>query len=575
MSNSDMSHFIRIFLTCPSPRTGEAQILRQRIKALPPRLQASGFHKPPSPGTNGKVQPGYLCDLHKHLKKGLCYETMSMLEHEISRVGRYTYSIVMSGQLDADIEMAVRQLEPLPQMYVPGFDVRQSAPEGHEFICPTLINDKGMFVPRWAYESSQCPACMLARIGTDSSVLSALLAGIVARISRRHRGRRDNLKSLRIRFVKEWLEAHDGGSALVDRAFAIGGMMRDIKRAQKEAEYKKAREGLHESRVGNSGHPRMHRHDRPAIRAAIASSDYGESVIGVDISDSYAPQHSQASAHLAPRPYLRADQDSAVEAKVPRPFLSVSASLRDNPFSSQEHFPRAGVRDDEQNSEESFKVGIDLSEPFVPRSRSGARDDESFTVGIDLSEPFIPQARARDDDQNSDQTFKVGFDLSEPFSPYQAHSQLQFGPGASVHDSAGHSSILVDRFNQSGLSIASSFASNVTLSNLRAPSANPTLVAHPLQPSDSGRPTIPARSMNRLQRPHPLSIYAEHDSSPMLTAGQYADVSPPGTPTGRDRNPNQGFYTEYDVSPPSSPELEQFATRPVTTWSTLYSKPAV
>ncbi|OAG03857.1 uncharacterized protein CC84DRAFT_869830 [Paraphaeosphaeria sporulosa] len=591
LSDQDMPLLARIL------EGSAVQEVQERIQSLPRHLRASGFHKAPSSAT-GKVQPGYLCDLHKKLKKGLCYELMSLIQHEIFRIGSFVYSVIMSGELDAWEEMRVRQLEPVPQMYVPGFTPREGAPVGHEPLVPGFVDQKGIFVPVWAYEPSQCPACMLSRIGADSKVLFALLAGTVARMGRRARGHRTNLKSRRVRFLKEWLEACVHGQRLRDDAFDLGGRMRDIKRQQRRRAHEKrvlveraremqAREA-YDIRVGMSDHRGMNSSHRPVSRTAAVTTGYRKSIVNMDISEPYSPQRRHRGANGWDRPVSHTSADATG--------------------------PRECV------------VGVDISESYAPQYQQASSHpihnvnpptDQTPAIGVDAFRPGswrlrnnIPSSKekaisgedARGADRSSAGTVPVGVDILEPLIPAPRPPSNYMPPHcepdvderalpATIQSmtSPAVDTLVRDRSRRSGIvfasstsyerypSIASSFASNVSLNDLRAPSANPNLVPSPLRIPSRRLPPFPERSPARVLQPHPLSIYGTVSGSGTATAGRYADVSPPSTPNSESTGHAQ---SQYDVSLPSSPELDGFDTfppgtpvmhsRPVTPWSGLY-----
>jgi hypothetical protein len=575
MANGDMPLLASVLQSTPTPHTPEAQELKQRIHSLPYYLRARGFHKSPSPSTS-RVQPGYLCDLHKQLKKGLCYEIMSLVQYEIGCIGRYTYSVIMSGELDAREEMQARQLEPVPMMYVPEFNAYESAPAGHQPIFPGTMDQKGVFVPQWVFEVSQCPACMLSRIGSDTKVLFALLAGLVARISRRRRGHRENLKSRRIRFVKEWLGAREDGNSLVDDAFYLGGRMRDIMREQKKrareernqerARAMQAREG-HDIRVEISGHRQMHRHDGPGSRAGEDVTGYRESVIGIGISESYAPQYRQASRHPAPDIQRPTDQNPAIGVDISEPFLPGAWSRRDSvSFGKENSQPERGARGTDRDSDEGTLVGVDISEPFIPAPRQPTTPTMAFASSRQTPVHRSPCCEP---------------DADELFIPAPTHPRTTQLPTTPLRDRSRRSGMVFETSAQHTFSIASSFGSNVSLSDLRAPSAHPSLYPNRLRIANERLPPIPERSMNMVSQPHPTSIYGVHGISDTHTAGQYADVSPPVTPDAPGYS-GQGTRARYDASPPLSPAFDEFEisppgtpvlhSRPVTTWGPLYGQ---
>lgn len=580
LPHEDIHLLADIFQDLPTPE------LQTRIRDLPRNLRASGFHRSPSAST-GKVHPGYLCDVHKKLKKSVSYEVLSLLQREIMRIAKFLYPVIMSGHLVAWEEDRMRQLEAVPQMYIPGYDAQACAPEGRLPVCPGSISEKGIFVPRWAYEESQCPACILARIGADEAVLFALLAGEVACVSRRDRGSIGNPKSRRVRLLKDWLEMREGGERLVNDAFYLAGRMRDIKRdlrrrASEERSMERAKEmqAGHDIRAETSSHRGVDRSDGQVPHDAADATGYRQSVIGVDISEPYAPQH----VHN-------------VTVESTRPASQAAAGATDN---------RGSI------------VGMDISEPYAPPHHKAStrpiRDvnstNQTTATGVDTFRPgswrlrhnvapsgqiAAPGERARGNNRESAGSIYVGLHISEPFHPAPARPN-DMPPNAGADDmkvplpastppsiAPPRGNPAWDRPRQSGMgfvrststrsypSIVSSFASNVSLNDLRAPSMHPSLVPSPLRTSD------PEHSVYKVPRPHPQSIYGTVGFSSGVTAGWSTNISPPGTPNLDEYGPSK-----RDASPPSSPELDKddfewtppgtpiMQSRPVTTWSGFY-----
>lgn len=583
MSNDCMKLFARVLLKRPAPSHPDAAKLKDLISSLPPYLRASGFHRSPSSST-GLVQPGYLCDLHKGLKKGLCYELMAMVRGEIARIGQCIYPVIMSGQMDPEWELRARSLEPVPGMYTPGFTVHDCTPVDREPVYPGYTNGEGVFVPEWGWETSQCPACMLARIGADKVTLFVLLAGMVARISRHRRGPMDNLKSRRVRFVKEWLEAHENSQHLAEDAFNLGNNMRDIRRAQRSAAHKAKKRARKENgtRVDTSEHgrpcapvPRKGAESRYESRNSVR-----ESTIGVDISDPYAIPHQQASTPPTLHPKAPAKKDSGALDTSER-FVGQPAFQRNRLSSGERSFlPRSNVAGSDRNSDGAIAVGVDISEPFFPGVVPSTFPRPSILRRTDSEQTITPKVKVPS--RSTSVTFALPDSYAEPSRDKAKRSSSKYSK-RSASISSRHQSI------------ASSFVSDVSLMELWPPSDDEDLVPAPLRqhsveritptPKVSSRQpsflaTISESAVHALPRPHPKSIYSACGSSEENLIQQHVDVSPPATPTGlggrdlRDHGhfdvsppsspEQQGFDFEFDISPPGSP------SRPVTTWGALY-----
>ncbi|KAJ4360153.1 uncharacterized protein N0V89_000713 [Didymosphaeria variabile] len=330
--------------------------------------------------------------------------------------------------------------------------------------------------------------------------------------------------------------------------YRLGGATRDTKWVKKKrACEEKPREvidddihrgerahGQEEIRFDSFGHRRMHRHDRPASGGDVANPR--PSVVSIDTSESHAPQYCQASTHQAPKAHATADQESVTAVVI---------------------------------SEPSFPPSSERSEIISPSK-----------------DKALPHRGARGTDRDSDGTILVDVDSSEPFIPAPTMKTSCQPPATPVRDKARRSGMILDRSTQNRISIASSFASNVSLSNLRAPSGSLSLFPDPLRTPNRRPPTVAERSINRLPRLHPMpTIYGAYRKPDTHTAGQYTDVRPPRTSTDRHIPAGQNAHGQDNVSLPSSPESDVFEispsatpavrSRPVTTWGAWYDKPAL
>ncbi|KAJ4288459.1 hypothetical protein N0V90_011694 [Kalmusia sp. IMI 367209] len=382
MANDDMKLFVRILHNVSPDGTPRTALLAQEIEALPSYLRSSGSHKPPSTWT-GQVHPGHLCNLHKGLKKALCYEIWGLVKHEIESIREFVYPVLASGELREWEKLKARQLEPVPQMYDPNFDMYAYTPDNHAPINPGILNETGEFVARYGYDATHCPACMLSRIGSDADVLFALLAGTVARVSPRHIGTKENLTSRRVRFLKYWLEACEGGKKPVDDAWTLAAKMRDIRRVQRAIRGRKVTEQLQKANI--------------AFAAGETTAFCCDNDVVVDLSDAFAPAHFQAGTHTN-RTYpdlvldTDCDQDSFVGVDLSEPFIP----YMDHGSCSQENpLPRSGLRGSTENS----VVAVDISDPLVPAPLQATRYEptpcmqdaiRSSIVPLDISEPYDP-----------------------------------------------------------------------------------------------------------------------------------------------------------------------------------------
>ncbi|KAH7071685.1 hypothetical protein FB567DRAFT_538631 [Paraphoma chrysanthemicola] len=199
----------------------------------------------------------------------------------------------MEKKLDAAEELKLRQLEPVLQMWRTDFDLSLSAPPGLEPI------DKGS---KWRYQSSQCPACMLARIGSDQDVLFALFAGMIGRFPMYKLTTRKvilaefgvsnlkDVKSKRVRFVRYWIQASRGGDALLLEAANLGMNLKKLYKEWKEIQgsesaslYRGRHSHDNSTTRGNVEESRPLLATRPRISTRTTTHARSDSVLSVPI----------------------------------------------------------------------------------------------------------------------------------------------------------------------------------------------------------------------------------------------------------------------------------------------------
>lgn len=225
LDGRDMKRLVRILRNVPGPTDEQAhyrKFIKQIIQDLPRRLRSPTL-------TFGS--PSNLCYIHKGLNAHLINDIWAWLKHEFEgALGMFLYPLIMHNLLTADQEWKLRQLEPVLQMWQRDFSPDTSRPPGHE---PIYAADK------WFYQQNQCPACIMARIGSEQDVLFALFAGMVCRYNIKQSTYEDAIRghaawsrtsSKRIRFVKYWLRNTHGGDNIVFEAGELGMLMKRLRR---------------------------------------------------------------------------------------------------------------------------------------------------------------------------------------------------------------------------------------------------------------------------------------------------------------------------------------------------------
>ncbi|KAF2642157.1 hypothetical protein P280DRAFT_517144 [Massarina eburnea CBS 473.64] len=212
----------RLIAALPQPLKSSSTIAN-----MPTREYLTKFSDP----TTGRLDKHYLCPLlHKGLERRLIRSIWSFVRFELERgIGRFIFPVIVSdGVISGEQEDAARQLEPVLRMFHAEFTVEGATPVGKVPVHPGVEREGG-WVPKWKFQDDGCMACMLARIGEDKAVLTALLAGMVARWGKRFVGSREVVRSRRVRFVKAWLEGRCGWlvrKRCVDRAWGLGVVLR-------------------------------------------------------------------------------------------------------------------------------------------------------------------------------------------------------------------------------------------------------------------------------------------------------------------------------------------------------------
>lgn len=252
LHNSDMKLLVAIFRGEPLPVSQGREKAhhiqtKNNIHNLPRRLRSSHF----------SVSLTNLCSTHKGLDAHLVTDICAWVQHEIdSAIGRFLYPLIMSNALTKNEEMKVRQLEPVSQMWQSDFEIEASTPPGHE---PVQGGEK------WAFQTDKCPACILARLGSDCDILFALFAGMVGRMKDKATGTNnghgvvsfEKIRSKRLRFVRYWIKASPSGNQLLFDAGRLGLKMKQMRREWK----------MEQRRLRHEKHSYPIRHGSEAIMA--------------------------------------------------------------------------------------------------------------------------------------------------------------------------------------------------------------------------------------------------------------------------------------------------------------------
>lgn len=216
--------------------------IKAAIKKLPRRLRSSPL-----------LSHETLCRIHRGLDAHLVDDIWAWIKHELEvGIGRFLYPIIMSKVLPEPNASRVRQLEPVVEMFNPHWTLAESPPPG---IPP--IDAQG----KWKYQENRCPACMLARIGSDRGALFALFACMYGHVRSRSGGQKgvDKIKSKRLRFVRYWVRTHPQGEQATFDAYDLGMELRALRHKAK-AVLRTSRQPTHYTRDSLIDTPTTTRH---------------------------------------------------------------------------------------------------------------------------------------------------------------------------------------------------------------------------------------------------------------------------------------------------------------------------
>jgi hypothetical protein len=224
LSTSDMKKIVRVLQGVPSglfrkdDEDAYVKQAKETIKALPSQLRAAtlSFHK------------SNLCHIHKGLDNYLINEIFAWIKHEFEgAIGKYIYPIIMSEILSPYEETLIRRLEPVSEMWRRDFDLALTPPPKR-----TPINAGA----KWHFQGNQCPACMLARMGSDMDILGALFTGMVARSPTTQRSlfRPEEIRQKRLRFVNYWMKSHPCGEKEVPDKYQFGVYLKTLRTQAKK-----------------------------------------------------------------------------------------------------------------------------------------------------------------------------------------------------------------------------------------------------------------------------------------------------------------------------------------------------
>ncbi|KAJ4987125.1 hypothetical protein SVAN01_07413 [Stagonosporopsis vannaccii] len=288
------------------------------IKRLPRRLRSTLLSS-----------HGLLCRSHKGLDVHLIEDIWAWIKFELEiAVGRFVYPIIMTDVLSEADESRVRQLEPVVEMFLPGWTLARSAPPGKQ---PINTGTK------WAYQENNCPACMLARIGSDKAALYALFAGMYGHLRPRSRGQKgvDKIKSKRLRFVHYWMRTHPNGDQAAQEAYDLGVKLKALR---PDAKTSLRRAGQHTRYTHDTiDEPSVTDHyrldEQPDITADLSTPYNTKEWLSTSLHDSSSPHTSTTPSTASRRDHERLQHTSI---NLSSPILDPTILIPSSPSASSD-----------------------------------------------------------------------------------------------------------------------------------------------------------------------------------------------------------------------------------------------
>ncbi|KZM24654.1 uncharacterized protein EKO05_0007086 [Ascochyta rabiei] len=318
LRNSDMKKLVRVLRNDAPPVSNDEggsyeKATEIAIKKLPRRLRSSPLSS-----------HGALCRAHKGLDAHLMTDIWAWVKYELGvGIGRFLYPIIMSNVLSESDKHRARQLEPVVRIFKPDWTLAESSPPG---IPPIDAGDK------WVYQQNGCPACILARIGSDENALFALFAGMYGHHRSRSGGQKgvDKIKSRRLRFVRYWMRTHQNGKQMTFDAYDLGVELKTLRCEAKAS-------------LRQSGQPT--RYTRDSVDEVPVAAHHrldNEPAIAADLSEPYTPKlwstNTPHDPKIGPTPPRDPTTPTVTEDWHEKPLANVpiQTQIQPAPFQSRE-----------------------------------------------------------------------------------------------------------------------------------------------------------------------------------------------------------------------------------------------
>lgn len=183
------------------------------IASVPSQLQRSGFLNLISNRSSRFPAVAPACSLHKPLNGHVIRSVFNLIALEVGV--RINYLVSRSDQFSYAQRAILQSLRELHSMWL--------EPEVYR---NTFLESP---LAEWSYQENKCEACMLARIGENSYILTCLRTVVLSRTRTKKRRRAPRITP----WLEEWINCHENFKEIVFKRSDENGQA--LKRAWKEA----------------------------------------------------------------------------------------------------------------------------------------------------------------------------------------------------------------------------------------------------------------------------------------------------------------------------------------------------
>jgi hypothetical protein len=241
LTQSDIDYLTQILSHQPPPHSSQLATYKSltlaQIQSLPPHLLRNS-HGPPATGVASLFPKPrhqglhYTCPVHTHLPYRLQRSLYRVLRHDIATA--LPASLAEVARHHEGAATIFRQLREASTMFLADAEYLEA---WGTLPPPERERDRG----RWAPQKDGCAACVLARIGGDERLVTALRTGVLSRL-------RDGMESKRLSWLESWMRGFEDGDTLMEESNQLAQEIRQSKKqgnAERKLAVSKDLSGLH------------------------------------------------------------------------------------------------------------------------------------------------------------------------------------------------------------------------------------------------------------------------------------------------------------------------------------------